>query len=169
MEELKAQLYDTITSMINAARGRASQRRRRRQASSDMEVYIISVTEKSDDNVDVEFVVLDSDSNEGMYNEEEVLDMLSTRCQEIESDGLSETEVCPAVKKAVALPQVSDEPAKAELPIPIIAGAAGMAMLQDVTSICYCLLYLSVDTSVNQNYHFIIYTFKHLFAALSNM
>ena len=83
MEELKAQVYDAITNMVKSAGRKTVRRRRKRAGANDVEVYIIDVTERADGYVDVEFVVMDTTTTEGVYSKEEVMNMLNTRCREI--------------------------------------------------------------------------------------
>ncbi|XP_021341889.1 cadherin EGF LAG seven-pass G-type receptor 2-like [Mizuhopecten yessoensis] len=123
-EAFQSWLIDTITAFYRRSAGGSVEKTRvRRQTVTEttVQVYVVDVQEVHPGLVEVDFVVLDS--AEKVYEEKEVLAVLSNTCDELRKDQNDEKVLCPAVNKAL----VSDNGKSTEdtgSPVGVIAGAA---------------------------------------------
>ncbi|XP_052104048.1 protocadherin Fat 4-like isoform X4 [Mytilus californianus] len=95
--EYKARINDVILELLDRKGISTTTRRRKRRSvdSGEVQVYVESINNNGDGTVTVSFVVLNT--NDMAFTKEEVNDMLFKSCTDLESENLSETEVCPAV------------------------------------------------------------------------
>ncbi|KAJ8308605.1 hypothetical protein KUTeg_013479 [Tegillarca granosa] len=124
-EEFIAKTKEIINSLSNRQVGGSTVGRKKRATTdTGVDTYVVDVKDNGDGTLDVIFAVRAQKGT--IYEEEEALYFLVKACKDTNSQTNVETEYCPAIMatQSASTPVVSQP--ESGLPIPIIAGAAGL-------------------------------------------